>query len=117
VFAAISERRPKSGVKRILLHHDNARPHKALLTSEYLDQMGIEVMPHPPYSPDIAPCDFWLFKKLKKHLRGKKFSSAEELEQTVLGFFDTISSQEWREVYNKWQERMDRCIHALGDYF
>ncbi len=117
VFAAISERRPKSGVKRIILHHDNARPHKASLTAEYLDQMGVELLPHPPYSPDLSPCDFWLFKNLKKHLRGQKFASEEELDKAVLSFFDSISSQDWRQVYRKWEDRMDRCIRVLGDYF
>ena len=65
VFAAINEKRKKSGLKRIVLHHDNARPHKAWITAEYLNDLGIILMPHPAYSPDLAPCDFWLFKNLK----------------------------------------------------
>jgi histone-lysine N-methyltransferase SETMAR len=119
VFNAIRENRPKSGIKRIILHHDNARPHKAKLTEEFLYQNAVQVMPHPPppYSPDIAPCDFWLFRKLKKHLRGRRFSSEEEIDQAVNGFFNSITPDEWRRVYDKWQERMKRVISARGDYF
>lgn len=117
VFAAISESRPKCGVKGIILHHDNARPHKASLTTEYLNSMGVELLQHPPYSPDLSPCDFWLFKNLKKHLRGRKFVTEEELDTAVFSFFDSIPSEDWRKVYRKWQDRMSRCIAVLGDYF
>ena len=117
VFAAISEKRRKSGINGIILHHDNARPHKASITSKYLDEMGVKLMRHAPYSPDLSPCDFWLFRNLKKFLRGKRFSSEEELDSAVMGFFESISSEEWRRVYDKWQERMNRCIEVQGDYF
>ena len=47
-------------------HQDNAPVHNSILVTDYLTQMGIKTVPHPPYSPDLAPCDFWLFPKLKK---------------------------------------------------
>ncbi len=117
VFAAISEKRPKTGIKNIILHHDNARPHKASLTADYLEDIRVVLMLHPPYSPDLAPCDFWLFKNLKKHLRGRKFSTEEEIDRAVDDFFESIKPEEWRRVYDKWQDRMKRCINARGDYF
>ncbi len=59
---------------KLLLHHDKARPHttaKAIL--QYLAAKKIKVYPHPPYSPDVAPCDFRLFPKLKEQLRNQMF--------------------------------------------
>ncbi|GFR33239.1 histone-lysine N-methyltransferase SETMAR [Trichonephila clavata] len=54
-----------------LLHHDNARPHIARYVVDVLQQNNVEVLPHPPYSPDLTPCDFWLFPQLQKPLRGQ----------------------------------------------
>jgi len=48
-----------------VLHHDNALAHTALSVREFLAKKNIPVLPHPPYSPDLAPCDFYLFPKLK----------------------------------------------------
>ena len=47
-------------------HQDNAPVHNSILVTDYLTKMGIKTVPHPPYCPDLAPCDFWLFPKLKK---------------------------------------------------
>jgi histone-lysine N-methyltransferase SETMAR len=74
-------------------------------------------MPHAPYSPDLSPPDFWLFNGLKKHLRGRKFSSPEEIDREVFEYFDSIAKEEWRSVFNKWIHRMKRCIEVKGDYF
>ena len=54
-------------------YQDNAPVHKSILVTDYLTQMGIKTVPHPPYSPDLAPCDFWLFPKLKENLRGNRY--------------------------------------------
>ena len=51
-------------------HQDNAPVHNSILVTDYLTKMGIKTVRHPPYSPDLAPCDFWLFAKLKEKLRG-----------------------------------------------
>ena len=49
---------PSRRRSRLLLHHDNAAPHKARLTQQFLEEQGITLLPHPPYSPDLAPCNF-----------------------------------------------------------
>ena len=51
-------------------HQDNTPVHNCILVTDYLTKMGIKTVPHPPYSPDLAPCDFCLFPKLKETLRG-----------------------------------------------
>ena len=66
-------RRPAAGLRGVRLLHDNALSHKAAIVREYLKQEKVVKLPHPPYSPDLAPCDFFLFPRLKKHLPGRKY--------------------------------------------
>ena len=56
-----------------MLHHDNAPCHTAITVIEFLAKKGFPVVPQPPYSPDLSPCDFFLFPKLKFHLKGRHF--------------------------------------------
>jgi histone-lysine N-methyltransferase SETMAR len=71
---AVSRKRPhKLPSGTWLLHHDNAPCHAALSVREFLAKHSIPVAPHPPYSPDLAPCDFFLFPRLKSTLKGKRF--------------------------------------------
>jgi histone-lysine N-methyltransferase SETMAR len=65
----------------VLLLHDNARHHSDAATENILKNWGWEILPHPPYSPDLAPLDFHLvFPKMKKHLRGQRFKSSEDIQ-------------------------------------
>jgi len=66
-----------------VLHHDNAPVHTALLIREFLAKKNIPVLPHPPYSPDLAPCDFYLFCKLKLKLKGYHFGTMENIQKVV----------------------------------
>ena len=69
--------------KGVLFHQDNARPHTAKKTLELIKIFGWEVVPHPPYSPDLAPSDYHLFGPLKNHLRGTKLSDDEAVKEIV----------------------------------
>ena len=72
--AALDEKHPELvNRKRITFHQDNARPYVSLMTRQKLLELGWEVLIHPPYSPDIAPSDFHLFRSLPNSLNGKKF--------------------------------------------
>jgi histone-lysine N-methyltransferase SETMAR len=64
-----------------VLHHDNAPAHTALAIREFLAKKNIPVLPHPPYSPDLAPCDFCLFPKLKLKLKGHHFGTMENIQK------------------------------------
>ena len=85
--------RPRS---QIQLHHDNAAPHKARITLTYLDDNGIRLMEQPQYSPDLAPCDFWLFPKLKSAPAGKPFSRIQDLIKAVHSEMRAIPASEYR---------------------
>jgi len=64
-----------------VLHHDNALAHTALSIQEFLVEKNIPVLPHPPYSPDLALCDFCLFPKLKLKLKGHHFGTMENIQK------------------------------------
>jgi histone-lysine N-methyltransferase SETMAR len=63
-----------------LLHHDNAPSHTSVLTQQFLAKYKMAGIPHPPYSADLAPCDFFLFPKLKLNLKGRRFDTTEEIQ-------------------------------------
>lgn len=103
--------------KDLLVHFDNAPAHTAKVTLDYLASHNLKTMDHPPYSPDLAPCDFWLFSRLKRSLRGRRFADEDEVEEAVNEYFETITKGEWLECFKMWQKRMERCIQVQGDYF
>jgi histone-lysine N-methyltransferase SETMAR len=100
----------------LILHHDNAPGHTASLTSECLAKNKIKTIRHPPYSPDLAMYDFWLFAGLKRHLRGRSFESEEEIDAPVLEYLNSIPESVWHGAFDAWKSRMERCIEAEG-YF
>jgi hypothetical protein len=65
----LKKKQPHKEINEILLHHDNARLHVAHIIVNFLNARGIKTVLHPPYSPDLAPCDFWLFPEIKYPLR------------------------------------------------
>ena len=67
----------------ITLLHDNARPHTANLMRDKLQRVGWETPQHPPYSPDLSPCDFHIFGELKKDIHGRRFYSDKEVQECV----------------------------------
>ncbi|GFR73799.1 transposase [Elysia marginata] len=117
VKSAINEQRPKVSTSRILLLHDNAGPHKARATTQSLRELGIQVLPHTAYSPDLAPCDFWLFPILKERLAGQKFDRIQDLAKAVNSEPRTILEEDYQGVFRKWQIRLKHCIESHGEYF
>ena len=75
--------------------------------------MGIKTVPQPPYSPDLAPCDFWLFTKL----RGCCYEIIEEMKEAVMKVIDTLIQQDFDGALQKLLERYNKCIATGGDYF
>ena len=75
--------------------------------------MGIKTIRHPPYSPDLAPCDLWLFPKL----RGCRYETIEEMKEAVTKVIDTLTQEDFHEAFQKLLERYNKCIAAGGDYF
>ena len=105
--------RPRSQIQL----HPVAAPHKARITLTYLDDNGIRLMEQPQYSPDLAPCDFWLFPKLKSAPAGKPFSRIQDLIKAVHSEMRAIPASEYRECFQMWRMRMQRRIEVEGSYF
>jgi len=76
---------------RIYILHDNARTHVAKSTREKLLQLGWITIPHSPYSPDLAPTDYHLFRSLSHYLSEKKFDDENDLKTALTTFFDQKS--------------------------
>ena len=79
--------------------------------------MGIKTVPQPPYSPDLALCDFWLFPKLKENLRGSRYETIEEMKEAVTRVIDTLTQEDFQGAFQKLLERHNKCIASGGDYF
>lgn len=112
-----SKRRPKCGFQNIRLLHDNAPAHKARIVTEYLQQEKVTVLPHPPYSPDLAPCDYFLFPRLKKMLAGRKFSRRCFVGSAVFQCLKGIPTKDYENAFRMWIKRLKLCIEYRGEYF
>ena len=75
--------------------------------------MGIKTIRHPPYSLDLARCDFWLYPKL----RGCRYETIEEMKKAVTKVIDTLTQEDFRGAFQKLLERYNKCIATGGDYF
>ena len=75
--------------------------------------MGIKTVSQPPYSPDLAPCDFCLFPKL----RGCRYETIEVMKEAVTKVIDTLTQEDFHGSFQKLFERYNKCIGAGGDYF
>jgi len=115
VVRAINELRPTSGTTNMKFHHDNARPHVAQSVKSYLKREGFLTIRHPPYSPDLAPSDFWLFDYIKRNLTDH--TTQKSLEHEITAILQNIPKEEYLKTFNKWLERMELCIKNEGHYF
>jgi len=92
------------------LHHD-APSHTSFAVRKFLAQHNITMLPHPPYSPDLAPCNLCFFPKLKTHLKGHHFGTVATRD------LNKISSEHFLHCYEEWQQRWNCCIQSQGAYF
>ena len=99
------------------LHHDNAPSHTALVLRDHFAKNSTNIVPQPPYSPDLAPCDFWLFSKLKRPLREHRFDSIEEIKAESKKELKAIPEIEFNKCFDDWKIRWHKCIASGGDYF
>lgn len=112
-----SKQRPKTGIRNVCLLHDNAPAHKSKLVQDYLKQERIIQLPHPPYSPDLSPCDFFLFPKLKKMLSGRRYRSRSAIGSAVFQCLNSIPRADYFAAFESWISRLQKCISVKGEYF
>uniref|UniRef100_A0A6M2DT53 Putative histone-lysine n-methyltransferase setmar-like protein n=1 Tax=Xenopsylla cheopis TaxID=163159 RepID=A0A6M2DT53_XENCH len=97
-------------------HQDNAPCHKSFKTMEKIVELGFELLPHPPYSPDLAPSDYFLFAHLKRMLAGKKFRTDEEVIAETEAYFEAKPKSYYKTGIEKLKDRYKRCIELEGNY-
>ncbi|PNF38204.1 hypothetical protein B7P43_G13464 [Cryptotermes secundus] len=111
---AIKSKRPGMLSNGISLLHYNARPHTANSVRNTLQRLGWEVLHHPPYSPDLSPCDFHIFGGLKRDIRGHRFASDEDVCGWVKMWFRRQPTSFFKDrLISQW----DKCINSFGDCF
>ncbi|GFS89484.1 protein GVQW3 [Trichonephila clavipes] len=90
---------------------------KNLSVNRFLASKNIPVAPQPPYSPDLNPCDFFLFPKLKNHLKGHHFGTLENIQTACNRPAEGYSNIEFHQCYGEWKKRLQRCVTSEGSYF
>ena len=101
---------------RIYFLHDNARPHVAKSTRQKLLSLGWITIPHPPYSPDLAPTDYHLYRSLSNYLREKKFNDESQIKMDLLNFFDQNIQDFYESGILSLPERWQQVIDSNGAY-
>ena len=113
--AELQKKRPHLAKKKMLFHHDNAPTHASAVATAKLIELGYELLPHPPYSPDLAPCDLFLFPNSKKSLAGPKFESNEEIIAATEAYSENLQKTCFTDGLKKLEHRWVKCIELKGD--
>ncbi|KAG5317551.1 MOS1T transposase, partial [Pseudoatta argentina] len=116
---ALKEKRPLYAQRhdKVILLHDNARPHVAKPVKTYLETLKWEVLPHPPYSPDIAPSDFHLFRSMAHGLADWRFHSYEEAQKWIDSWIASKDMSFFRRGIHVLPERWSKVVESDGKYF
>jgi histone-lysine N-methyltransferase SETMAR len=116
VRAACRSKRRSFSIRDVLLLHDNARPHTAALAQKKLAELYWTALEHPPYSPDLSLCDFFLFGPLKEVLGWERFNSNQQVKQFVCNWLKTRPSSFYDTGMKNLPLRWQKCIHKAGNY-
>jgi hypothetical protein len=74
-------------------------------------------MDHSPYLPDLAPCDFWLFPKLKNALKGQRFARIPDIQHNMTTLLRGITENDFQDCFRQWHHHLTKCIASHGEYF
>jgi [histone H3]-lysine36 N-dimethyltransferase SETMAR len=113
---SIREKRRGKLSKGVIILHDNAPAHTSKIAVEKINALKFTTLAHPPYSPDLAPSDYYLFPKLKEFLRGQHFDEDEVVENAVQNWFSEQPEEFYLKGIRKLQKRYEKCILVKGDY-
>ena len=114
---AVSRKMPqKQPAGAWALHHDNAPAHTAHSIQVFLASHDILVVQQTPYSPDMAPCDFWLFPQLKTVMKVKRFEDTDTIKKNATSTLNTIPKDSFKKCSQQWQDRWKQCVSSQGEY-
>ena len=109
--------RPRTGMWGLKLLHDNAPAHCSAVVQGYLKTQGFKTLPHSAYSPDLAPCDFWLNPVIKKCLSGRKFETRTAVGRALFQCTDSIPKCDYKSALKNWIKHLKKCVEVKGEYF
>jgi histone-lysine N-methyltransferase SETMAR len=98
------------------VHADNARPHTAKLSTQYFDENRMKSAPHPPYSPDLAPSNFYLFGYVKRCLARLSFEDVDQLLAAVEGILEGAEKVTLQAVFLDWMDQLWKYIDNNGEH-
>ena len=101
--------------KKVLFHQDNALCHKLNTTMAKLHVLHFEFLLYQPYSPDLAPSNYWLFADLKRMLQGKRFGSSEEVISETEAYFEAKEKSFNKKGIKLLEKQWNQCITLEGD--
>ena len=87
------------------------------VVKSFLASEKVKVLNHPPYSPDLSPCDFFLFPRLKKMLSGNKYTSLSSLGSTIYQCLQQTPKEDYLSAFRDWVKRLQKCVSVKGEYF
>lgn len=105
----------ENGSWRLL--HDNAPSHRSTLITDFMTKNHILSINHSPYSPDLAPCDFYLFGKLHLPMKGMRFADIPAIQKSCTDILRAMPAADLKSSFEKLLSRANQCIEAEGDYF
>jgi len=88
-----------------------------LIVAEFLASIGVATMPQPPYSPDLAPADFFLFPRIKAALKGKRWGKVERVKKAATDCLLGVPDDAFQGAFDNWVKRWNKCVNAGGEYF
>jgi histone-lysine N-methyltransferase SETMAR len=119
ILSVIAESRPmqtwENPNREMVVYFDIASPHTARSTIGYMNRNRLARASYPPFSPDLAPSDFYMFGKVKKALMGVRFDDEDQLFQGVMDVLHRILREQLEAVFDEWLVRTDACIQRAGD--
>ncbi|KAJ4442071.1 hypothetical protein ANN_11937 [Periplaneta americana] len=116
LWDAVRRKRPEKWVENNwFLMHDNAPAHRAIIVKNFLARHNITALDHPPYSPDLSPPDYFLFPRLKSHLKGRRFN-AEEVIANATRALRRVSQNGFQACFQELYALAKVCF-AEGNYF
>jgi histone-lysine N-methyltransferase SETMAR len=116
VKAAYKTKRRGQPIRNVILLHDNAQPHTAVLTRDKLKKFQWETLKHPPYGPDLSPSNYRLFGPLKEALGGHRFQSNDRVKEFVRNWAVTCPQTFYEEGIQKLPTRWQKCVELQGHY-
>ena len=113
-FTCYNKNRPSKGWSGIHLLQDKASSHKCEVVKSFLASEKVKVLNHPPYSPDLSPCDFFLFPRLKKMLSGNKYMSRGSLGSAIYQCLQQIPKEDYLSAFRDWVKRLQKMCFSKG---